>query len=121
MTKKSKDLKLIKLLNLYMDDWKEWMYACESYDPDFKKFFHTKDGEFLDAIEIISKDFWFIDWLVANDYIVEHRAVFSPMEWRNIYIGDYYIPTVNNSLMDSIIAFLAVADDPLPTLISILK
>lgn len=109
--------KLISCLNEYMEYGEDWGYACESPDKDFVKFFHTGDGKHsLDVEMVISKKFGFVERLIVQDLLLEYTAVYSPLDGRHICIGDYVIPTINDSFVDSVIAYLAVQDDPIEVL-----
>lgn len=103
--------KLIWYLNDYLDDWQEWLYACYPLDDDFDKFFHTKDWEWtIEEAQVISKRFWFIQWLVDNDKIDK----------------DYYLAYVCNlweefSMENNIIMNLSIAKNPIEYLCKMLK
>lgn len=104
-------IKLIKLLNEYLNDGQERLYACYPLDEDFDKFFHTKDWEWIiEEAQVISKKFWFIKWLVDNDKIDKENV------WRNESpdIFDY-------SFYEVVLMLLSIQDDPIEFLISILK
>ena len=62
--------KLLELLNEYIDDGREWLFADKSIDGDDLSFFHTVDGEGeLELEQVISKRFGFIKWLCDNKKI----------------------------------------------------
>lgn len=103
-------IKLIKLLNEYLNDGQERLYACYPLDEDFDKFFHTKDWEWIiEEAQVISKKFWFIWWLVENDKIEAHEIRFDNYEWTEF------------DKVDSTIMLLSIQDNPIEFLISILK
>ena len=118
------ELKLTKLiadLDEYMDYGEDWGYACESPDEDFVKFFHTADGKYsLDVEKVIAKRFGFVERLIVQDLLRDYIAVYSPLDGRHICMGDYVIPTINDSLLDSITAYLAVQEDPIEVLANML-
>ena len=109
--------KLIELLNEYIGDWQEWLYACYPLDEDFDKFFHTKDWEgTLEEAQVISKKFWFIQRLVDNDKIDRKKIEIN--QTYQLCLGllidrGYY---VNVLLM-----LLSIQDNPIEFLVSILK
>lgn len=105
-------IKLIKLLNKYLNDGQERLYACYPLDEDFDKFFHTKDWEWtIEEAQVISKKFWFIKWLVDNDKIdkdkVKLLSVFQETWYYNLY--------------QSLLMILSIQEKPIEFLISILK
>ena len=107
--------KLIELLNEYLDDGQERLYACYPLDEDFDKFFHTKDWEWtIEEAQVISKKFWFIERLVEND-----KIDFS-WEWElAIKLVNLFERKVDNA--DWVIALLSISDNPIEDLISYLK
>ena len=115
--------KLIELLNEYIGDWQEWLYACYPLDEDFDKFFHTKDWEgTLEEAQVISKKFWFIQWLVDND-----KIDFNNVRETNYWWEFNYYWTIPNSKrnkeiqIERLLMILAIQDNPIEFLISILK
>ena len=90
--------KLIELLNEYCgeDEWSETKWT--------KK--HLLEWWLL-SLQVISKKFWFIKWLVENDKIDESK-VFS------------FIDTADKPYED-ILCLLALSDEPISDLISFLK
>jgi len=105
-------IKLIKLLNEYLNDGQERLYACYPLDEDFDKFFHTKDWEWIiEEAQVISKKFWFIWWLVQNDKIDFRKLDDNP---------DWYDINTNREYLD-LVALLSIQDNPIEFLISILK
>lgn len=105
-------IKLIKLLNEYLNDGQERLYACYPLDEDFDKFFHTKDWEWIiEEAQVISKKFWFIKWLILNDKINFYKLE-DDSSWYNI---DTWIDYLD------MLALLSIQDNPIEFLISILK
>ena len=105
--------KLIVLLNEFIDDWQERLYACYSLDDWFDKFFHTKDGEWIiEEAQVISKKFWFIEWLVENKEI-NRKKLDSPR----------FTALVDNTLDSyyALLMLLSIQDEPIDFLSSILK
>lgn len=111
--------KLIELLDIYLKDKREY----STYDFDIIKIRHYYKisglYEHLDEVEsqalIISKEFWFIKWLVENDNIDTEsycRITSIERKWEK----DVYRDEV-----DSLLMLLAIQDEPINFLISILK
>lgn len=71
---------------------------------------------------IISKRFWFIAWLIENKHIKPYKAYKDFIDWNFVQF-DWWepIPSVNWMLYDSILCWLAISDNPIELLISILK
>ena len=133
--------KLLKLINEYedsrwktIDDWlteeerESWVVVEEQ--PLRKEYkWHLRhcnantvayEKNTFDAYAL-SKIYGFIWWLVANDYLVDHEATYSPLDWKNITIWDYCIPTINQSLTDSLYSYIATQNNPLVFITNILK
>jgi len=107
--------KLIELLNEYEKkerkseyyEWEKWIWWPNNL---FRR--DTRDEEwshlYSDTADtyVISKKFWFIEWLVDNDRIDLH--------WPK-YLTAYY------TTEDTIIMLLSISSSPIDDLISILK
>lgn len=105
-------IKLIKLLNEYLNDGQERLYACYPLDEDFDKFFHTKDWEWIiEEAQVISKKFEFIKWLLDNNKI-DFVKLDDDCNWYEINTGNEYL---------DLVALLSIQDNPIEFLISILK
>ena len=119
--------KLLQLLNEYERSlWsdREWLWII---DEDW--FFCTrksKKGNLIvqhssldEAIlQIISKKFWFIQRLIENDKIILQKDIIRRVEYSNFWVLEdihYY------SAYKSILMYLAIQDNPIEFLISILK
>ena len=117
--------KLIELLNEYLFGlWRKTI--IESYRKDcledvcwtFRWIVEwKKDYPYTSiwGIEVISKKFWFIEWLVENDKIDTEsycRITSIERKWEK----DVYRDEV-----DSLLMLLAIQDEPIEFLISILK
>lgn len=116
--------KLLKLLNEYEKSlWsdREWLWII---DEDW--FFCTRKSKkghsiiqhsSLDEaiLQIISKKFWFIQWLVDNDKI--------DIQWTKnlLYESEIFNPLPYTDLVERLIMYLAIQDDPINFLLSILK
>lgn len=106
--------KLIILLNEFLDDWQERVYACYSLEDWFDKFFHTKDGEWtIEESQIISKKFWFIEWLLKNDEI-DYKKLIKDIAFCEIRALNWWI-------LSSLTMILSIEDDPIEYLISVLR
>ena len=119
--------KLLQLLNEYERSlWsdREWLWII---DEDW--FFCTrksKKGNLIvqhssldEAIlQIISKNFWFIQWLVENDKIILQKGIIRRVEYDNYWVLE---DIHRYSAYESILMYLVIQDDPIEFLISILK
>lgn len=116
--------KLLQLLNEYERSlWsdREWLWII---DEDW--FFCTrksKKGNLIvqhssldEAIlQIISKKFWFIQWLVGMAKI-DYEA------WHKVFIDSYYFDNISDLYEYEVLTmYLSIQDDPIEFLISILK
>jgi hypothetical protein len=64
---------------------------------------------------IISKRYWFIKRLVDNDKIKYNKVP------EHIYVSDYSFETIHKWMTDNILMWLAIQDEPIEFLCSILK
>ncbi len=116
--------KLLQLLNEYeMLIWTDrvWWWAID--DGAFFCTRKSKKGNLIvqhsseyEAIsQIISKKFWFIEWLVDNDKI--------DIQWTKnlLYESEIFNLLPYTNLMERLIMYLAIQDDPIDFLVSILK
>ena len=122
--------KLIKLLNEYAHTYADY------YDDTGKeieiKFLSHADNCFIYECEwkmetlvddvIISKRYGFIWWLIENKKLKSYGA-YKDFIWGNYAEFENWvvIPSVNWQLYDSILCWLAIQDEPIEFLISILK
>lgn len=119
--------KLLELLNEYEQViWTDrvWWWAID--DGAFFCTRKSKKGNLIvqhssldEAIwQIISKKFWFIQWLVENDKIILQKDIIRRVEYSNFWVleGIHYY-----SAYKSILMYLAIQDDPISFLVSILK
>jgi hypothetical protein len=105
--------KLIELLNEFDENrkiWKNWLYKWEEYDPREEY--------------IISKNFWFIKWLVDNDKIDFDKL--KPLTWvTEIMLATNYPNWIEVKrryrLYEQLIMLLSIQDNPIEFLVSILK
>ena len=111
--------KLIELLNEYEKDkiknseWLDVMYIWK-YEWTLHYYNNYKDENIFDNVRflIISKEYWFIDWLVKNDKI----------EWsEKTAFVTFLEREINADKSDALVSLLAVQDNPIEYLCSILK
>lgn len=115
--------KLIELANQYEieKEKSEWVnvdaYVEFKWDYNYNRFVRYDETDHWEwdnlywdtaVAYLISKSFWFIKWLVENDKIDKDKFICS---------YEHYI----SKLDDAIIARLAIQDEPIRFLISILK
>ena len=93
----------------------EWhLWHCNANTVAFEK-------DTFDAYAL-SKRYGFIQWLLREWYIIEYSAVYSPIEWRTIWFTNWVtITTVNDSIFDSLIAYIATSENPISDLINLLN
>ena len=106
--------KLIKLLNEYAHtDFVEYKDWC------FNEKFMWEAWMWYSDVEVISKDFWFIQWLVDNNKINWSKYGYS-IEYTKSRKG--LLPLHKTiKRWDSIIMLLSIKEKPLEFLVSILK
>lgn len=113
--------KLKQLLNEFypVDWWEKEYYIKDSgvyvrdYDDD--DIFNYE----IFTLNIISKKFWFIKWLIEKDIIDYHkvREIVDTYKWslrEKAYV-------VSDCVAESMLMLLSIQDDPIKFLISILK
>ena len=98
--------KLLELLNEY-DDW--MVSKFEEYSEEFGGFILTSE-QIIEEEIIISKSFGFIKWLVDND-----KIDFTKLKVNYIYHDDEW------SLEKELLMQLAIQDNPIEFLVSILR
>lgn len=108
---------LLQLLKeFYPVDWWDKEYYIENsmvyvrdYDDD--DIFNYE----IFTLNIISKKFWFIQWLVDNDKI--------DIQWAKnlLYESEIFNPLPYTDLSERLIMYLAIQDGPISFLVSILK
>lgn len=116
--------KLIELLNKYekktVVHWYEWYWEdvlmCRYIKDNFE--FYTDEATTI----AISKYYWFIKWLVDNDKIVDFvdkkETLVSLRKWSTSPL--WYIEMVTPKY-EQLLMLLAIQDEPIEFLISILK
>lgn len=117
--------KLIELLNEYtQNNYKElWiMEWCKWNDFEDKWWLFfvemTKRDYTMEEETLISKKFWFIEWLVENDKINMGKARYH---WDKIYYKEYWEWDFCCTNYEFVIMLLAISDTPIEYLISLLK
>lgn len=134
--------KLLKLINEYeesrwntIDDWlteeerENWSIIEET--PMWREYeWHLRhcnantvafEKDTFDAYAL-SKKYGFIRWLLENWYIIPYTAVYSPIEWKTIWFNNWVTATtVNDSIFDSLTAYLATSNNPISDLINLLS
>ena len=107
--------KLLQLLNEY---WKGSSFQFTGYDRELSVFNTNLKAASITSIPeetIISKKFWFIQWLVEKDKIDKQWA-------KNLlYESEIFNPLPYTDLSERLIMYLAIQDDPISFLVSILK
>ena len=78
------------------------------------------NGIIMDEL-VISKKFWFIKWLVENDKI-DINEEWNDYEKTNLYCNsDFFQLQKHYSYYESLLMLLAIQDEPIEFLVSILK
>ena len=110
-----------KLLNL-LNEFKEGKsFKFTKYDEKYWMFdtnLNSNGNTSLPEETIICKKFWFIERLVENDKIISQKDIIRRVEYSNYWVLEdihYY------SAYKSILMYLAIQDDPISFLVSILK
>ena len=107
--------KLIALLNEYQES-RSSKFRFSSYDANSSSFIIEKNPTMVLWEEtIVCMRFWFIQWLVDNDKIDKQWA-------KNLlYESEIFNPLPYTDLAERLIMYLAIQDDPISFLVSILK
>ena len=107
--------KLIELLNEYEKDWLNEFekYTERWYCERTKQILCGKweNNNELTPYEIISKQYWFIEWLVENDKINLNK-----IKLFSIFKEDWYY-----NAYESVLMALSISDTPIEFLCSMLK
>lgn len=123
MGKEKKEIwKLLELLNEY-ENQLDLKWCTRSEQPNF--IWHIKAvSEYSDNIlynadlAVTSKRYWFIKWLVENDKIdtdIVYREWFLAKTYDKDEVWEYFEP------YEEILMLLAIQDNPIEFLVSILK
>lgn len=104
--------KLFNLLNEYITS--KWWDEIKCYAQMYR-FFFTEYLENIPEYVVISKEFWFIKWLVDNNKI--------DVQWAKnlLYESEIFNPLPYTDLSERLIMYLAIQDEPITLLISVLK
>ena len=110
--------KLLQLLNEYQTQ-RGSKFKFSSYDERSQSFLLVDSNEVLWEETIISKKFWFIQWLADNDRIDYYKVgeIVDTYKWslrEKAYV-------VSDCVYESMLMILAIQDDPISFLVSILK
>ena len=106
-----------KLLELLEEKTgKEWLYTLDAKENGFdNNFFHTKEGgESMEISYVISKEFWFIQWLIKHYYIELPMWLWRIKRKNEDWTLDYY------SDEESLLMLLAISDDPIGLLLKLI-
>jgi hypothetical protein len=118
--------KLVELLNEY--DSSNWWKETDEWIDNIWKIY-----EFHSELQIISKKYWFIEWLVENDKIdyekiwtkiwMEYHKAYFPIN-KYWYVYDMEMGSISSaeySDYESLLMLLAIQDEPIRFLCEILK
>lgn len=111
--------KLLQLLNEYQNSYKS-KFIFSDYDEKTTSFSLVNSEMCLWAETIISKKFWFIERLVSNKKLnlIDFKEIVKEVEFTDNEEFDRYI---FYSITDSLLMLLAISDDPISFLVSVLK
>ena len=107
--------KLLKLLNEYR--LKNGRSGYTKYISE-AGYFTNKSYFYEHYSWVISKKFWFIEWLVLNMKINTDELM---RHWHIVKTYDLDEPWDSYGYVDSLLMLLAIQDDPVDFLVSILK
>ena len=110
-----------KLLNL-LNEFKEGKsFKFTKYDEKYWMFdtnLNANGNTSLPEETITCKKFWFIERLVENDKIILQKGIIRRVAYDNYWVLE---DIHRYSAYESILMYLAIQDDPIEFLISILK
>ena len=109
--------KLLQLLNEYQTQRKS-KFKFSGYDERSLSFLLVDSNEVLWEETIISKKFWFIEWLVLNMKINTDELM---RHWHIVKTYDLDEPWDSYGYVDSLLMLLTIQDEPIDFLNSILK
>lgn len=106
--------KLIEFLNEYL-----WQSGIVAIDQEIEWgrdiFFENEDWFHAEEAEIISKKFWFIQWLVG-------MAKIDYESWHKVFIDSNYFDNISDLYEYEVLTmYLSIQDDPIRFLLSVLK
>jgi len=117
MKEKKEIWKLIELLNEY-EKRESWISNART--TNFAFLYYLNNPAPISELNLISKKYWFIKWLVENDKI----------DWLKFYGENEYTPIWVNaksdidqvySIEEQILMILSISDTPIEDLISYLR
>lgn len=108
-------MKILDLFNEY--NLSPEMTWWEMEQPRTEKDWNTMSR--MDKAYIVSKDFWWIKRLVDNDKIDQDTKFLISANVENQKNGMWYVYTYEQ--YESLLMLLAISDEPLTFLISVLK
>lgn len=103
-----------KLIDLLYEYQKIECFYPLYYEEEENKIYFDSDTMIWAEQYLISKDFWFIKWLVENEKVKPLRKFIG---WET----DEDEPYIQFDLVDQYIAYLSIQDEPISFLISLLK
>ena len=116
--------KLIELLNEYeksqlnefeLEKYEEWWY-CKWNWRIFRG--NWENDHELTLYELCSKQYWFIKWLVENDKIDIEKVIDTA---KSSVIDTYYYEEAIDDIYIPLLMVLAVKDEPIEYLLSVIK
>ena len=112
--------KLIELLNEF--NWKE-SFWLDTDSISWEKYINRWDWNQCFIYEhIISKKFWFIEWLVENDKIDRNLVDWAILhKTHRLLEDDYWVENMNKQYYEKTLMLLAISDTPIDLLCEILK
>jgi len=122
--------KLIELLNKAkpLKKYKEYWYVWnEIYLYTYAEDYWASKSKNI-TLDVISKQFWFIKWLVENDKIDTdaYKTVYSGDldKWKTLTMSsgwDEFYQVTEHWVYESLLMLLSISDTPIEDLISYLK
>lgn len=115
--------KLLKLLNEYFD--KDWIFKAIWHNDRLEIFDLEVKDDFVRDETVISKKFWFIEWLVQNNKINKRKIDTRLVRYvENHYDEEWY--WVESSYEDysdtnTLLMLLSISSTPIEDLISYLR
>ena len=90
-------------------------YYNQWWEEKFWEKWHFKYTNRFDEVHLVSKKMWFIEWLVREDKIDLLKRTFMNLRYAEEIIAGHF------SLEEKIIIILAISENPISDLISVLK
>ena len=108
--------KLIELLNQYEEEKKSDNHWSLTYDNELIWLWNIREAR----LSVISKEYWFIKWLVDNDKI-DLYMLDSKAHNTDIIIELYKYENLKDKDSKRLIMLLSISDTPIDDLILYLK